>query len=105
MEFGDTITVTRVYERRTRYRTNERFHSDDRVKVWELIEVKPRAAIFLGERTLRNGITSWEDEVGMIFTPDKDGHFRAALVCFSPHENPVYAPLDQCQEEPTHATT
>jgi hypothetical protein len=43
-------------------------------------------------------VRDWEDEVGAIFIPDKDGHFKAALVCFSTRENPVYVPVDAIAE-------
>lgn len=93
MKFGKTVNVCRVYERRMRYRSNVG-RPADRVKEWQVVDVAPREAIYLGERTLANGTTDWWAEEGITFTPDKEGYFRAALVCFSAHENPVYAPLD-----------
>lgn len=97
MKLGDEITVTQVYHRRTKY--ERRQHYDTRMKVWEAQPIKPRQAIFLGLRTLCNGSSEWEDEVGYVFDPDKGGHFKAMLVCFSTKENPVYVPFstDECQ--------
>lgn len=94
MKFGDNVTVTQVYRRREQTRWNERYSWYDTLKVWELSAIKPRAAIFLGWRTLSNGVREWEPDVGAVYTPDKDGYIKAALVCFSSRENPVYVPVD-----------
>lgn len=91
MKLGDTITITQVYKRRTHYRQNDR-RPDTTLKVWETWPIKERQAIFLGWRTLVDGVREWEDEVGGIFIPER--HFRAALVCFSTRENPVYVPIE-----------
>lgn len=102
MELGSTITITKVYRRRTRYeRRIPRQHYDTRMKVWEAWEIKPRAAIFLGWRTLRNGASEWEDEVGFVF--DADSYFKVALVCFSTRENPVYVPVESVVAERARA--
>jgi hypothetical protein len=99
-KLGDAVTVTRVYQRRTKYEHRiPRQHYDTRMKVWEAWDIKPRRAIFLGLRTLCNGASEWEDEVGYVFDPDKEGYFKAALVCFSTRENPVYAPVDSIHDE------
>lgn len=98
MNFGDTITVTQVYHRRTRYRHNSRTMYDDTLKVWEPWTIKPRPAIYLGLRTLSNGVREWEDEVGAIFHPET--HIKAALVCFSTRENPVYVPIESLEARP-----
>jgi hypothetical protein len=101
MKLGDTLTITQVYHRHTRYaRRIPRQHYDTRLKVWEAWDIKPRQAIFLGWRTLCNGSSEWEDEAGYVFDPDKDGHFRAALVCFSTRENPVYVPAEGLEATP-----
>ena len=92
MKLGDILTVTQVYKRRTRYQQNGK-RPDTTLKVWEAWPIKERQAIYLGLRTLCNGVREWEDEVGGIFIPDKDGHFQAMLVCFSTRENPVYVPV------------
>ena len=94
MKLGDALTITQVYKRRDRSRWNDRTHHAQTLKVWEPWSIKPRQAIFLGWRTLSNGVRHWEDEVGGVFTPDKDGYIKAALVCFSTTENPVYVPVD-----------
>jgi hypothetical protein len=100
MKLGDEITITQVYHRRERTRWNERSQHHETLKVWEPWTVKPRPAIFLGWRTLVNGVREWYDpEVGNIFIPDKDGYIKAALVCFSTRENPVYAPVDNLEPQ------
>jgi hypothetical protein len=55
------------------------------------MHIKPRQGIYLGKRTLWNGTRIFEHEVGNIFEPEH--HLRAMVVCFSEHENPVYAPI------------
>lgn len=96
MKLGDTFTVTQVYRRRGRsvpmIGKGHTYHVTR--KEWFIWPIKPRDAIFLGWRTLSNGVREWENEVGAIYTPDKDGYIKAALVCFSPHENPVYVPAE-----------
>jgi hypothetical protein len=93
MKLGDDLTITQVYRRRTRYDRSKHGNYDLRMKVWEACEIKPRQAIFLGYRTLRNGSSQWEDEVGYVF--DQEDHFVAMLVCFSTRENPVYVPKQE----------
>lgn len=90
---GDTLTITQVYRRRTRSVSNERGSGYHTRKEWYIWPIKERQAIFLGWRTLSNGVREWEDEVGAIYQPDKDGYIKAALVCFSTRENPVYVPI------------
>jgi hypothetical protein len=63
------------------------------VKEWIYWPIKPRKGIFLGSRTLWNGTRSWEGEVGNIFEPEE--HIKAALVCLSTWENPVYVPWEE----------
>lgn len=95
MKLGDMLTITQVYQRRTRYeRCLSRQQHSTRMRVWEAADIKPRQAIFLGLRTLCNGSSEWENEVGYVFDPDKDGYIKAALVCFSTKENPVYVPVE-----------
>lgn len=47
-----------------------------------------RKGIFLGVRYLQNGLREFDD--GYIFIPES--YIKAALVCFSKRENPVYVP-------------
>ncbi len=87
MKFGDTITVDAVYRRRLRVherQTNEKF--------WDARAIKPREGIYIGQRTLSNGLRWFEDEVGMVYEPKH--YFRAALVVFNERENPVLVPIE-----------
>lgn len=93
MKLGDALTVTQVYRRRTRYRPSAHGSWNVTIKVWETEQINPRAGIYLGTRTIWNGTRTWEDEVGNIFEPEE--HIKAALVCFSTHENPVYVPVPE----------
>jgi hypothetical protein len=96
MNLGDTLIITQVYKRRERSvpvdGKGHVYHVTR--KEWIIWPIKPRGAIFLGWRTLSNGVREWEDEVGAIFIPDKDGYLKAAMVCFSTRENPVYVPVE-----------
>lgn len=95
MKLGDTVTITQVYRRRQRSRVIR--NNSQTTKIWEAWPIKPRTAIYLGLRTLSNGVREWEDEVGAIYIPDTDGYIKAALVCFSTKENPVYVPVETLQ--------
>jgi len=93
MKLGDIVTVTAVYHRR------QQSHDDGRYtytrKFWDVWNIAPRTAVFLGWRTLSNGRREWEPEVGAVFIPEKDGYIKSALVCFSTKENPVYVPVNR----------
>lgn len=89
---GSPVTITKIYHRRQHSQSDGRYTYTR--KVWEPWAIKPRAALFLGWRTLINGRREWEPEVGAVFVPDKDGYIKAALVCFSTTENPVYVPAE-----------
>jgi len=64
--------------------------------VWREYNVSPpTAAIYLGTRTLRNGVLLREYEGGHVFQFHREGPVvRAALVCFGPRSNPCYVPLE-----------
>lgn len=92
MQLGDKVIVTQVYHRYTRSRPSIYGSWNVTLKVWEVMPIKPRIAIYLGKRTIWNGTHTWDDEVGNVFEPEE--HITAALVCFSTRENPVYVPID-----------
>lgn len=90
--FGATVTVSQIYRRRTRI--GER-NTDE--KYWDVWAIKPRTALYIGARTLSNGVRWYEQEVGMVYEP-RGERIRAALVVFSARERPVLVPFDALTE-------
>jgi hypothetical protein len=88
MNWGDKVKCNAVL-RRTRSRGGRR--------QWLGVPLTaPQTAVFLGYRTLSNGLV----EFYVDHTVYRAGEYiRAALVSFGPHENPVYAPLDAISKE------
>ena len=86
--FGDRVVVTNVMSRRQK--------GND--KTWEprpdYIKPKRREGIFLGYRTLQNGIVHYGYNGDDPTTWEYTGTVRVALVCMSARTNPVYVPLD-----------
>jgi hypothetical protein len=87
MKWGDRVKASAVLKR---------VRPGDGRREWQSSPLKvPVTAVFLGYRTLSNGIVD--------FYPDHieyhgKEYIRAALVSFGPHENPVYAPPDAIKE-------
>ena len=53
---------------------------------WVSTKIKREEGIFLGYRTLSNGIMLCDEWIPRIY-------FKAALVCLSPIRNPIYVPI------------
>jgi hypothetical protein len=82
MKLGDKVTCTARY---LRSRASEH-------RKWYALSMRAREGMYIGTRTLANGIAEWEGEdEGMVFQAGE--YFRVALVVFSERENPVYVPL------------
>jgi len=63
-------------------------------KYWKIHDLENnRKGIFLGYRTLSNGISIYSYDEGVSFEPRE--YFKAALVCLSERENPIYVALEQ----------
>jgi hypothetical protein len=80
-EFGQKILVSQKYRRVKRGFKKE-----------YVAEPFNAVGVFLGRRTITNGETDRDSEYGYSWMAKE--HIRAALVAFSPNENPVYVPLD-----------
>ena len=94
MKFGDKITVTSVLRRSTEHRLKKHYNGverSQRYKIWKEVPITKRSGLLIGFRTLSNGFTFWEHDVGYIF--EKDKNFKAALVVFSERENPRFVPV------------
>jgi hypothetical protein len=94
IKFGAAVTANAVLRRRTRI--GER-NTDE--KYWDAWAIKPRTGLYIGARTLSNGVRWYEPEVGMVYEA-KGAHFRAALVVFSAKEKPVLVPFDSLEAQP-----
>ena len=55
--------------------------------IWIPTKLKRAGGVFLGYRTLSNGIMLYDNWV-------PETYFKAALVCFSPIRNPIYVPTN-----------
>lgn len=93
LRHGDIVLINTIYRRRKKLEWNG--YTNVRKKFWMPVPIPARTGIYLGTRTLCNGITEWEDEVGNVFIPEREGYIKALLVSFSTNENPVYAPYDE----------
>lgn len=95
MEFGEYIQVTERYKRRERERKQEIPRLEGEYyctwKVWEKVPYAGGKCLFLGFRTLSNGIRDFDSDYGHTFIPKE--YFKVALVCPGPKYNPVYVPI------------
>lgn len=79
-EHGDKVIITAKYKRNYTYNS----------ATWVPHGIKNTLGIFLGYRTLKNGVLY--DDYGTQFEPKE--YVKAGLVSISPHMNPIYVPLD-----------
>jgi hypothetical protein len=95
-----TATLCRAVERRKHHKTL----LTQSWKVWQTIAMDEKPGVFLGWRTLRNGVREWEgDEVGYVFFQRET--VAAALVSLSRTLAPVYVPLDALHVAPVGSIT
>lgn len=93
-EFGSKVKFTHVLKRRMKCERSinsygtEFFHD---VKYWDRRETSG-SGLYIGTRTLQNGVRDWDGEYGYTFSPTD--HFTAALVVPGPRQNPIYVPMD-----------
>lgn len=95
-KLGEWRIITNVAYRRVEHRENY----GRRIKVWRSLNftMKPFSAMYIGYRTVADGETQWEDEVGYIFIPHS--HREIWLFVQKPREKPVYVfPEDTRLEE------
>lgn len=104
LDFGCIVRCSKILKRRTTYKEfpskiEGLRNTRRRWKYWDEVQGSVKEGIFLGYRTLHNGTSEWESEVGYIF--DSHESFKAALVCPSDKKNPVYVPLHAIEKLPT----
>ena len=97
MEFGDKVTFTLKYLRLSEKRPRPSGYGMDWWNFWKEVPSKPRSGLFLGYRSLQNGITEYEDGY-TVFTQQE--RIKVALVCPSPKHNPIYVVIDSMREYP-----
>lgn len=91
--FGKRVTVSAELRRRWKQKALPNKRQQSGYKYWFTEEMKsPRKGIFLGYRHLRDGYIRKSFDEGDEFVMDKQ--HKAALVCLSERENPIYVPLD-----------
>jgi len=83
MKFGDKIIVNHRLRRKSSYGMTR-----ETSKYWEEEKLTPIEAIVIGRRTLSNGISEWNGEIGIIYFPSK--YFKAILVVTDMKNNPFY---------------
>jgi len=93
MKHGTKVKITKKLVRESQRKHTGKFWQ--RWKIWKPVEYCSEG-IFLGYRTVQDGTTDWEDEVGMIFM--KKSCYKVALVSPSAKENPIYVPLENMRE-------
>lgn len=86
--FGDKVSITRKYERTFK---REKI-TDATLKEWVVNPYPKKDCLFLGTRTLRNGVRDFDPEEGYYFEIKET--LTAALVSPGKNLNPVYAPLE-----------
>lgn len=91
--FGQKVTIAQKYYRKCENRVvhTTGFTRGEEWKVWAT-RGYAKEGVFLGYRTLSNGIRYYEADEGYYFGPEE--RIKAALVYPGPHLNPVYVPLD-----------
>lgn len=91
--FGDMVSITHKYERKLEYRKNSKNGLMNITwKMWVKEPYEKYNCIFLGYRTLANGIREYEYEVGYSLYPKE--FIKAALICVNEKLNPIYVPLN-----------
>lgn len=92
LALGGTVLITATLKRRMRW---EGARGNVRWKRWMRSELpQPVRAVSIGWRSLVEGKTEWEDEVGYVFFPDESTRQVAALVVLDRRRMPVLVPCD-----------
>jgi hypothetical protein len=91
IEFGKKVTCREVLERKGDHSKLPTY------KYWMSRPIEKRDGIFLGLRTLSDGTTSYDYEEGTRYKPKH--YIKAAVVCFSEKESPVYVPIEALRED------
>ena len=97
---GDFVSISARYVRKSRTKPckNEN-HGSERWKVWERTQITMTDCLFLGTRTLSNGVVDiyYGEDGGITFNHKE--RFQAAVVCPGPRRANVLVPLDAVECE------
>ena len=89
LELGQIIFVYHRLERKVKYiPMKNKPHFNVRNKVWEEVKTNQKVVMVVGERTLRNGTSFWQEECGYVFEPKE--YFKAILVVENLDRKPFY---------------
>ena len=93
-KLGDKIVIIGYMERRCgEVVRNEYGIKLGQIKHWVQYPLKKqREGIIIGARTLSNGVNSWEEDMGNVFTPQS--YFKAYLVAFDLRRKPLFVKLE-----------
>lgn len=92
---GQRVTFTEVLRR-----MQTPFERGQRRKFWHNFLVEKTAGVVVGTRTLSNGQSWFEDEVGYVYQPDeKGGIVQAVLIATHLRRRLVLVPPDAVQPE------
>lgn len=92
-ELGSDLTVTVYYKRITKFIDNGSGWRT-RMKIWNEVTLKePKTVKIIGIRTLSNGKTDYDSDVGHMYDPKQ--FFQAILVVESLSRKPFYVPATQ----------
>ena len=89
MKLGDRIKATARLDRKTRSAGEGKGWNR---KQWERSDHDPKEGVFIGTRTLQDGVRQWDSDYGREWI--KERHFEAALVVYNERQSPVHVPLD-----------
>ena len=92
MQLGQKVKTTARLDRRHRPTNPEYKGGSWNRKQWERTDHPEKEGVFIGTRTLQNGVREYDCDSGWCWY--KDSHFEAALVVFDKRQAPVHVPLD-----------
>jgi hypothetical protein len=93
-KFGQWVTCTAKLYRASRtefYKAPAGYIDRRHLKYWARLPVKTEG-LFIGFRTLYDGVNKWDEDCGNTFYPKS--HFTAALVVPGPRRKPILVPMD-----------
>jgi hypothetical protein len=88
IKLGQPVIFSKVLYRKELQHPEKRYK---RIKKWLEKPVKEQSGIIIGKRTLSNGETEWEEEVGNIYEGKE--YFQALLIATSLSAKPVFIPM------------
>lgn len=95
--FGDRVNITHKYVKGNEQRQEivgvlpKGEIRTNKWRIWRRKEFKAKGCIFLGYRTIQEGVRHYENDFGYYF--EQKGSFKVALVCPGYMLNPIYVPV------------